>query len=56
MRNKCIAYIIEEVKKVYPNASERRLKECMQTASNDEIYRLADVIERFGIEILEEVL
>lgn len=54
MRNQYIAYIIAEFKKAYPHASESRLKECMHTASEDELYRVVNAIERFGIEILKE--
>ena len=54
MKNKCVNYIISELKKLYPNASTKRIEDLLYKSSEDDVYRIANMIDRFGIEILDE--
>ena len=47
-------YIVNEFKKAYPNASTERIEEILRKGSDDEIYRLADAINRFGVKLIVE--
>lgn len=49
-------YIINAFKKEYPNIDIEKVYSRLNKASDDEIYRLANAIDRFGVkDILEAV-
>ena len=49
-RKQYIDYIIVEATKVFPETDWEKLRPKVHTYSDDDIYRIANAIERFGIE------
>lgn len=49
MKYQYINYIIGEFQKQYPAASTEKLESVLSKASEDELYRVANAIDRFGI-------
>ncbi len=45
-----IDYIIQEATKVFPATDWEKLRPRMISYSEDDIYRIANAIERFGVE------
>lgn len=56
MRSTYINYIISEFIKVYPWCSSDSLRRKICNYKDDDVYRVANTIERFGIEILENLV
>lgn len=56
MKYTYIKYIISEFTKQYPLSSTEKLESRLLKASEDDVYRVANTIERFGIEILENLV
>lgn len=56
MKYKYIDYIIDEFIKQYPTTSAEKLENRLSKVSEDELYRIANMIERFGIENVAEVV
>ena len=56
MKYKYINYIVTEFQKQYPTTSAERLEAKLQHASEDELYRIANAIERFGVESLVSLI
>jgi hypothetical protein len=52
MKYKYINYIVTEFQKQYPTTPTDRLEAKLQHTSEDELYRIANAIERFGVESL----
>lgn len=52
MRYKLISYIVKEFQKQYPTASAEKLENRLMKASEEDLYRVADAIERFGVKNL----
>lgn len=50
MKYQYINYIIAEFQKQHPTVSAEKLEIVLKNASEDELYRVANAIERFGIE------
>lgn len=48
-RTELVNYIISEFQKEYPTCNADRLLQCCRVYSDDEIYRFANAIERFGL-------
>lgn len=48
-RTEFINYIIGEFQKNYPTCNADILMRCFKAYSDDEIYRFANMIERFGL-------
>jgi hypothetical protein len=55
-RKEYIDYIIAEATKAFPEADWNKLRPRMISFSEDDIYRLANAIERFGIEGIVELV
>lgn len=49
-RKEYIDYIIQEATKAFPETDWNKLRPRMISYSEDDIYRIANAIERFGIE------
>lgn len=56
MKYTYIKYIISEFTKQHPLSSTEKLESRLLKASEDDVYRVANTIERFGIEILENLV
>lgn len=56
MRQQNIEYIVTKFQQAYPNVSMEKLRTRLSSASTDDICRLADIIERVGIETIKAVL
>ena len=54
MKYEYINYIIAEFQKQYPTVSVKRLEIKLKNATEDELYRIANAIERFGVKAIEE--
>lgn len=54
MKYKYMNYIIAEFQKLHPTVSTQQLETKLQRASEDELYRIANAIERFGCKAIEE--
>lgn len=52
MKYKYINYIVGEFQKQYPTTPTEKLDGVLRKASDDELYRVANAIDRFGIEVL----
>ena len=52
MKYKYINYIVTEFQKYHPTASTERLEQILLKSSEDDLYRLANAIDRFGLETL----
>ena len=52
MKYKYINYIVNEFQKQYPAALTEKLENVLLKASEDELYRVANAIDRFGIQVL----
>lgn len=50
MKYKYINYIVSEFQKQYPTTPTEKLESVLRKASDDELYRVANAIDRFGIE------
>lgn len=50
MKSECINYIVREFQKIFPNSDTKRMKEILSQASDNEVYRVVNAIERFGLE------
>ena len=53
-RKEYIDYIIQEATKAFPGTDWNKLRPRMISYSEDDIYRIANAIERFGIESVVE--
>lgn len=53
-RKEYIDYIIQETAKAFPETNWEKLRPMAHSYSDDDIYRIANAIERFGIESLVE--
>lgn len=53
-RKEYIDYIIQEATKAFPATDWNKLRPRMISYSEDDIYRIANAIERFGIESVVE--
>lgn len=51
MKYKYINYIISEFQKEYPTVSTERLEKELLKYSEDDLYRVANAIDRFGVRI-----
>lgn len=56
MRYKCINYIVNEFQKEYPTASTEVLENVLLKHSEDDLYRTANAIERFGLKVWMSVI
>lgn len=54
MKYKYINYIVSEFAKQYPTISTERLESILSKVSDDELNRVADTIQRFGVEAIGE--
>ena len=54
----CIEYIMQEINKYYPIDEKKTitLKNLLWKKDYEELYRLANAIDRFGIDIIMEVV
>lgn len=52
MKYKYISYIVSEFGKAYPTTAADGFENKLLQKSEDELYRLANAIDRFGVEIL----
>ena len=50
MKYKYINYIVEEFQKIFPHSDTKRMEDILYQASDSEVYRVANAIERFGLE------
>lgn len=55
-RKKYIDYIIQEATKAFPETGWEKLRPRMISYSDDDVYRIANAIERFGIENVLELV
>lgn len=55
-RKEYIDYIIQEATKAFPANDWNKLRQRMISYSEDDIYRIANAIERFGVESLVELV
>lgn len=55
-RKEYIDYIIQEATKAFPATDWEKLKPRVISYSDDDIYRIANAIERFGIESMVELV
>jgi hypothetical protein len=54
MKSQNINYIVTEFQTRYPTGNIEKLKDMLSKATEDEVYRVANAIDRFGIEVLLE--
>ena len=54
----CIEYIMQEINKYYPIDEKKTitLKNILWKKDYEELYRLANAIDRFGLDIIMEVV
>ena len=54
----CIEYIMQEINKYYPIDEKKTitLKNLLWKKDYEELYRLANMIDRFGLDIIMEVV
>ena len=54
----CIEYIMQEINKYYPIDEKKdiNLKNILWKKDYEELYRLANAIDRFGLDIIMEVV
>ena len=53
-RRQFACYIVNEFKKTYPDTSTERIEEILHKGSDEDIYRLANAIDRFGVKLIVE--
>lgn len=56
MKYKYINYIVSEFAKQYPTISTEKLESRLSKASEDELNRVADAIQRFGVEVISKLV
>lgn len=56
MKYKYINYIVREFTKQYPTMSAEKLENILLKASEDELNRVADAIQRFGVETIGKLV
>ena len=56
MKYKYINYIVREFAKQYPTISAEKLESRLLKVSEDERNRVADAIQRFGVETMAELV
>ena len=56
MKYKLINYIIKEFGKEYPTTPTKRFEDRLRQSTEDDLYRLADAIQRFGVTSLKEAI
>lgn len=56
MKYKYINYIVREFTKQYPTISTEKLESRLLKASEDELNRVADLIQRFGVETIGKLV
>lgn len=56
MKYKYINYIVGEFQKQYPTAPIEKLESVLNKTSEDELYRVANAIDRFGIESITNLV
>lgn len=56
MKYKYINYIIKEFCKEYPTTPTKRFEDKLQQSTEDDLYRLANAIQRFGVKNLTEAM
>ena len=56
MKHKYINYIIKEFCNAYPTTPTIKFENKLKQASEDDLYRLANAIQRFGIENIKEAM
>ena len=56
MKYKYINYIVSEFTKQYPTISAEKLESRLLKASEDELNRVADLIQRFGVETIGKLV
>ena len=55
-RKEYIDYIIAEATKAFPETDWERLRPRVVSYSDDDLYRIANAIERFGIDSMVELV
>ena len=56
IKYKYINYIVHEFSKQYPTISTEKLESILSKASEDELNRVTDSIQRFGVEAIGKLV